>query len=170
MKTIKIILGIVSALVIMFLLTGVVITEVTYTAEIEIDKSINEVLENVANVDLMKNWLPDIKSIDPIEEKSGMVGSTYTVIAINNGQEMKMIQKITAYIPNQKITYKFDSDQMIKTDDFNFIANGNKTKIVQNCSINSKSYMTACLFPYFKGTFKELSLGYMNQLKITLEK
>ena len=40
MKTIKIILGIVSALVIMFLLTGMVITEVAYTAEIEIDKTI----------------------------------------------------------------------------------------------------------------------------------
>ncbi|WP_275316113.1 SRPBCC family protein [Tenacibaculum bernardetii] len=170
MKTIKIILGIVSALVIMFLLTGVVITEVTYTAEIEIDKPISEVFENVANVDLMKNWLPDIKSIEVIEEEPGMVGSTYTITAINNGQEIKMIQKITAYIPNQKITYQFDSAQMIKTDDFNFIANGNKTKLVQNCSVNSKSYMTACLFPYFKGTFKELSLGYMNQLKTTLEK
>lgn len=170
MKTIKIILGIVSALVVIFLLTGVVITEVTYTAEIEIDKPINEVFENVANVDLMKKWLPDIKSIEAIEEKPGIIGSTYTVIAINNGQEMKMVQKITAYIPNQKITYQFDSAQMIKTDDFNFIANGNKTKIVQNCSVNSKSYMTACLFPYFKGTFKELSLGYMNQLKTTLEK
>ena len=170
MKTIKIILGIVSALVIVFLLTGVVITEVTYTAEIEIDKPINEVFENVANVDLMKNWLPDIKSVEAIEEKPEIVGSSYTVIAINNGQEIKMIQKIMAYIPNQKITYQFDSAQMIKTDDFNFIANGNKTKLVQNCSVNSKSYMTACLFPYFKGTFKELSLGYMNQLKTTLEK
>lgn len=170
MKTIKIILGIVSALVIMFLLTGVVITEVTYTAEIEIDKPISEVFENVANVDLMKNWLPDIKSIQVIEKKPGIIGSTYTITAINNGQEIKMIQKITAYIPNQKITYQFDSAQMIKTDDFNFIANGNKTKLVQNCSVNSKSYMTACLFPYFKGTFKELSLGYMNQLKTMLEK
>ena len=118
----------------------------------------------------MKKWLPGIKSIEPIEEKSGMVGSTYTVIAENNGQEMKMIQKITAFIPNEKITYKFDSDQMIKTDDFNFIANGNKTKLVQNCSVNSKSYIAACLFPYFKGTFKDLSLSYMKQLKTEVEK
>jgi uncharacterized protein YndB with AHSA1/START domain len=170
MKTIKIILGIVSVLVLIFLLTGLFVTEVKYTAEIEIDKPVNEVFQNFTDVDLMKKWLPGIKSIEPIEEKSGMVGSTYTVIAENNGQEMKMIQKITAFIPNEKITYKFDSDQMIKTDDFNFIANGNKTKLVQNCSVNSKSYIAACLFPYFKGTFKDLSLSYMKQLKTEVEK
>ena len=168
MKAVKIVLGIVTALVLVFLLTGVIVTEVKYTAEIEINKPINEVFKNFENVDFMKKWLPEVKSIEPIEEKVGVVGSTYTMTVINQGQEMKMVEKITAYIPNEKMTFQFDSDQMTKIDDYNFIANGNKTKMIQNCSVNSKSYITACLFPYFKGTFKNLS--YMKRFKEEVEK
>ncbi|WBX75248.1 SRPBCC family protein [Tenacibaculum ovolyticum] len=170
MKAVKIVLGIVTALVLVFLLTGVIVTEVKYTAEIEINKPINEVFKNFENVDFMKKWLPEVKSIEPIEEKVGVVGSTYTMTVINQGQEMKMVEKITAYIPNEKMTFQFDSDQMTKIDDYNFIANGNKTKMIQNCSVNSKSYITACLFPYFKGTFKNLSLSYMKRFKEEVEK
>lgn len=170
MKAVKIVLGIVTALVLVFLLTGVIVTEVKYTAEIEINKPINEVFKNIENVDFMKKWLPEVKSIEPIEEKVGVVGSTYTMTVINQGQEMKMVEKITAYIPNEKMTFQFDSDQMTKIDDYNFIANGNKTKMIQNCSVNSKSYITACLFPYFKGTFKNLSLSYMKRFKEEVEK
>jgi uncharacterized protein YndB with AHSA1/START domain len=170
MKAVKIVLGIVTALVLVFLLTGVIVTEVKYTAEIEINKPINEVFKNLENVDFMKKWLPEVKSIEPIEEKVGVVGSTYTMTVINQGQEMKMVEKITAYIPNEKMTFQFDSDQMTKIDDYNFIANGNKTKMIQNCSVNSKSYITACLFPYFKGTFKNLSLSYMKRFKEEVEK
>ncbi|WP_237275299.1 SRPBCC family protein [Tenacibaculum ovolyticum] len=170
MKAVKIVLGIVTALVLVFLLTGVIVTEVKYTAEIEINKPINEVFKNFENVDFMKKWLPEVKSIEPIEEKVGVVGSTYAMTVINQGQEMKMVEKITAYIPNEKMTFQFDSDQMTKIDDYNFIANGNKTKMIQNCSVNSKSYITACLFPYFKGTFKNLSLSYMKRFKEEVEK
>ncbi|MDO6812139.1 SRPBCC family protein [Tenacibaculum soleae] len=170
MKTVKIVLGIVTALVVVFLLTGIVVTEVKYTVEIEVDKPIEEVFKKFEDTDLMKQWLPDVKSIEILEEKPGKVGSTYTMVVENNGQEIKMIEKITAYIPNKKITFQFHSDQMVKTDDYNFIANGNTTKIVQNCGVNSKSYMSACMFPYFKGTFKSLSLNYMNQFKKIAEK
>lgn len=170
MKAVKIVLGIVTAFVLVFLLTGIIVTEVKYTAEIEINKPINEVFKNFENVDFMKKWLPEVKSIEPIEEKKGVVGSTYAMTVINQGQEMKMVEKITAYIPNKKMTFQFDSDQMTKIDDYNFIANGNKTKMIQNCSVNSKSYMTACLFPYFKGTFKNLSLSYMKRFKEEVEK
>ncbi|PKH51362.1 1,4-dihydroxy-2-naphthoate prenyltransferase [Tenacibaculum sp. Bg11-29] len=170
MKAVKIVLGIVTAFVLVFLLTGIIVTEVKYTAEIEINKPINEVFKNFENVDFMKKWLPEVKSIEPIEEKKGVLGSTYAMTVINQGQEMKMVEKITAYIPNEKMTFQFDSDQMTKIDDYNFIANGNKTKMIQNCSVNSKSYMTACLFPYFKGTFKNLSLSYMKRFKEEVEK
>lgn len=170
MKAVKIILGIVTALVLAFFLTGIIVTEVKYSTEVEIDKPIDEIFKNFTNIELLKKWLPAVKSIEPIEEKKGVVGSTYIIIVENNGQEIKMIEKIIAYQANERIVFQFDSDQMIKTDDYNFIRNGNTTKIVQNCSVNSKSYMTACLYPYFKGVFKELSLSYMNRLKKEVEK
>ncbi|MBE7629635.1 SRPBCC family protein [Tenacibaculum piscium] len=170
MKSVKIILGIVTAFVLVFFITGIVVTEVKYSTEIEINKPVTEVFENFTNPDLMKKWLPDIKSIEPIMQKKAVVGSTYTMIIENNGQEVTMIQKITEYVPNQKITFEYHSNEMLKKEAYNFNANGAKTTIIQNSSVNSKSYMTACLYPYFKGTFKALNRKYLQQLKELAEK
>ncbi|MCG8804701.1 SRPBCC family protein [Tenacibaculum finnmarkense] len=170
MKSIKIILGIVTALVLVFFLTGIIITQVEYSTEIEVNKPVATVFENFKNVDQLKKWLPDVKSIEPKQEKPGVLGSTYNVIVENNGQEVKMVQRISDYIENEKITFEFHSNQMVKTTEYNFIANGNTTKIVQNSSVNSKSYMTACLYPYFKGTFKKISLLSLKKCKEYVEK
>ena len=170
MKSVKIILGIVTTLVLVFFLTGIIITEVKYTAEIEINKPIATVFKNFKNVDQLKKWLPDVKSIEPKQEKPNILGSTYNLVVENNGQEIKMIQRISEYVENEKITFQFHSDQMIKTTEYNFTVNGNATKIVQNSSVNSKSYMTACLYPYFKGTFKKISLQSLKKCKEYSEK
>ncbi len=170
MKAVKIVLGIVTALIVIFLLTGLIVTDVKYSAEVEINKPIEKVFKDFQDVELMKKWLPEIKSIDPIEVKDGVVGSTYKMVVTNQGQEIEMIEKITDYISNKKMTFQFDSDQMIKIDDYNFIANGNKTKVIQNCSVNSKSYLMGCLLPFFKGSLKDLSLSYMNRFKTEVEK
>ena len=170
MKAIKIILGIVTVLVILFFSTGLIVKETSYQVKVEINKPISEVFIAFNDQEKMSEWLPEIKAVEPINIKPGIVGSEYKMTVDNNGQLVVMKEKVLAYIPNKKVTLFFNAEDMLKTDDYNFIANGNKTILVQNCSVNSKSYMTARLFPYFKGTFKELSLGYMNQLKTTLEK
>ncbi len=170
MKAVKIVLGIVTALIVVFLLTGIIITDVKYTAEVEIDKPIEKVFEDFQDIELMKKWLPEVKSIEPIEVKEGVIGSTYKMTATNQGQNIVMIEKITDYILNKKMTFQFDSDQMIKIDDYNFIKEGSKTKMVQNCTVNSKSYLMGCLLPFFKGSLKDLSLSYMNRFKTEVEK
>jgi LPS O-antigen subunit length determinant protein (WzzB/FepE family) len=45
MKTIKIILGIITAIVVIFLATGLFVKETNYTANVSIDKPIEEVLK-----------------------------------------------------------------------------------------------------------------------------
>ena len=68
-----------------------------------------------------------------------------------------------------KITFQFNFDEMIRTDDFNFSANGSKTIMIQNCSVNSKAYLTACVFPYYKWKFTSASQEYMDRFKKLIE-
>ena len=170
MKVVKIVLGIIVALTLVFLATGIVVKEVKYTVEVDVNKPINEVFALFENPNTLKDWMPGIKSITTINEVAGKVGSKYKMVVENNGQEMTMTEKIINYTPNLKITFEFDSNQMLKTDDFNFITYGNSTKIVQNCTVEAKGYLMGCMFPYFKGTLKDLSLGYMNDFKKLAEK
>lgn len=170
MKVIKVILGIIIALSLVFFATGLIVKETKYTAKVTINKPVNEVFALFENTDKMKEWLPEVKSIEPIEEKQGKVGSTYTMTVENQGQTITMKEKIMAYVPNEKLTFQFDSDDMIKVDDYNFIAEGEKTKVIQNCTVEAKSYIMGCMFPWFKSKLKDISLDYMNRFKDMVEK
>lgn len=170
MKAIKIILGIIITLTLVFFGTGLIVKETKYTAEVEINKPIDEVFKLFDNRETLKKWMPEVKEIEPINETPQKLGSTYKVIIENQGQEMQMQEKIRAYVPNEKITLQYNSPDMIKIDDFNFVTEGNKTKLVQHSSVRANSFMLGCTFPWFKGRFKKLSQEYMNRFKELAEK
>lgn len=170
MKTIKIILGIIIALTLVFFGTGLIVKETKYTAEVEVNKPVKEVFALFENKEALQKWMPEIKSIEPINETPQKLGSTYKIIVENQGQQLEMQEKIRAYVPNEKLTFQFNSPDMVKIDDYNFIANGNTTKVVQHSSVRANSFMLACTFPWFKGNFKKMSQDYMNRFKEMAEK
>ena len=170
MKTIKIILGIITAITLVFFATGLFVKETNYTAEVSVNKPIEEVFVTFNKQENLKNWIPEIKSFEVINETIGKTGSTYKMVVENQGQEIAMTEKVLAYVPNEKVTIFFDAENMLKTDDYVFTSNGNKTTITLNSSCKSDSYIMACLFPYFKGTFKKQDQGYLNNFKEFVEK
>ena len=80
----------------------------------------------------MKNWLPELIAIEPINIKPGIVGSEYKMTVENNGQTVIMTEKVMAYIPNKKVTLYFDAEDMLKTDDYNFSEENGVTLIVKD--------------------------------------
>ncbi|WP_347174775.1 SRPBCC family protein [Polaribacter uvawellassae] len=170
MKGVKIILGIITALVIVFFSTGLIIKETTYQVKVEIDKPLDTVFSVFNNQELMTEWLKDVKSITPINVKPGIVGSEYKMVVENQGKEMEMNEKVMAFIPNKKVTLFFDADDMLKTDDYNFSFSEGKTTIVKDVICKSESYLMSCLFPYFKGTFTDIDQKYLEDFKIYIEK
>ncbi|WP_369049462.1 SRPBCC family protein [Tenacibaculum sp. UWU-22] len=170
MKIIKNILVVIVILSLIFFATGLVVKETQYTTEITINSSINKVFDTFEDTNKTGQWQPEIKLIEPIQENTEKVGSTYKIVVENKEQKIEMIKKIMAYIPNKKITFQFDSNQMIKIDDYNFVAVGNTTKITQHSIIRPKNYIMSCIFPYFKSKLKKVSYGYLKQLKEVVEK
>jgi len=170
MKAIKIILGIVTVLMVIFFSTGLLVKETTYQVSIEINKPISEVFTAFNDQEQMKIWLPEVKSIEPINVNPGIVGSTYKMTVDNNGQTIVMTEKVMAYVPNKKVTLFFDADDMLKTDDYNFSEVNGGTLIVKEVVCKSDSYIMSCMFPYFKGTFSEIDQKYLNDFKAYIEK
>ena len=170
MKTIKIILGIITALTLIFFATALIIKETNYTTQVSVNKPLGEVFETFTNPKKIKNWIPEIKSFEVINENLGKTGSAYKIVVENQGQEIAMTEKVMAYVPNEKVTLFFDAENMLKTDDYAFTENDGKTTIILNSSCKSDSYIMACLFPYFKGTFQEQDQSYLNNFKEFMEK
>jgi uncharacterized membrane protein len=170
MKTIKVILIIISFLVLAFLVTGVVIKETRYTAKVSIEKPVEIVFNNFTKIDSVKNWIPDIKSVKAVNKNAEIIGSVYKVVVLNQGQEIAMTEKILAYVSNEKVTLFFDAENMLKKDDYLFTEENGVTTITLNASCQSESFLMACMFPYFKSTFQAQDQSYLNNFKTFLEK
>lgn len=169
MKTIKVILIIISTLVVAFLATGLLVQQTNYSATVSIDKPIDAVFSNFMQIDSVKNWIPDIKSVKPVHINPGITGSVYDVVVLNQGQEIVMTEKIMAYVLNEKVTFFYDAENMLKKDDYLFSEENGITTITLNAACQSESFIMACMFPYFRGTFQAQDQSYLNNFKTFLE-
>lgn len=169
MKTIKVILIIISTLVVAFLATGLLVQQTNYSATVSIDKPIDEVFSNFMQIDSVKNWIPDIKSVKPVNINPGITGSVYDVVVLNQGQEIAMTEKIMAYVLNEKVTLFYDAENMLKKDDYLFSEENGITTITLNAACQSESFIMACMFPYFRSTFQAQDQSYLNNFKTFLE-
>ena len=169
MKTIKVILIIISTLVVAFLATGLLVQQTNYSATVSINKSVDEVFNDFMQIDSVKNWIPDIKSVKPVNINPGITGSVYDVVVLNQGQEIAMTEKIMAYVLNEKVTLFYDAENMLKKDDYLFSEENGITTITLNAACQSESFIMACMFPYFRGTFQAQDQSYLNNFKKFLE-
>ena len=170
MKAIKIILSVISILVVAFLITGLVVKETTYKTQVVINKPVEEVFKLFTTIDSVQNWVTDIKSIEVINQNPNIIGSTYKMKVDNRGDEVTMTQKVLAYVPNEKVTYYYDAENMIKTDSYSFLVVNNATTITKSSACSSNSYIMACVFPYFKATLREIDQQYLDNFKVFSEK
>ena len=169
MKTIKIILGIISGLTLIFFTTGLFVKETNYTTIVEVNKPLENVFKTFNQVEDIKNWIPEVKTVNVITKSLGKTGSIYKIVIDTNDQEITMTQKIVAYVPNEKVTVFYDAENMLKTNDYIFEEKNGVSKITLKSTCRSDSYIMACMFPYFKGTFKEQDQSYLNNFKLYIE-
>ena len=170
MKKIKIILAIISLFIGVFILTGLFIKETNYTTQISINRSVDSVFETFTNMSNRKNWIPELNSYEVIKENPGKIGSMYELTINNKGQEISSTEKVMAYVKNKKFTIFYSAQNMQKRDDYVFKQIDGVTEIILYSSCQSDSYIMACVFPYFKGTFQAQDQMYLNNFKEFIEK
>lgn len=171
MKTIKIILGIIIALTLVFFATGLIFKETKYTTEVNINKPISEVFTLFNDSSKTKEWIPELESIEEVDIKPGKIGSIYKMVIKNSkGEIINLQERVMAYVPNEKVTLFFNADNMLKKDDYSFSFKDGVTTIRNNSICRSNSYILGCVFPYFKSTFKKQDQGYLDNFKRVAEK
>lgn len=170
MRAVKIIVGLILVLSLAFFGTGLVIKENNYSVEVNINKPLPETFKIFCNQKLMTQWVPEVTKVEIIQENPGRIGSEYRITMDNNGEIVTMKEKVLAFVENQKITQFFDQEGVLKTNDFTFQSEGNQTKIVLNATYEGETYILNCVFPYFKGTFKNLDQTQLENFKAFAEK
>lgn len=169
-KIVKIIVKLSAVLLLVFLATGLLVKETSYQVEIQIKKPLAEVF-NVFNDPLKwQDWMPELRSIETIDEKPGIVGSVYKMLLENEGKMIEATKKVLAYVPRKKATFYIRIDEMLKIDDCNFSTRDRVTIITKSVVCKSDSYLLQCLLPYFKRTFISEDQKYLDNFKAYIEK
>jgi len=168
-KIFKILLGILAILLLVFFATGLIVKETSYDISTTINRPVEEVFIAFNDHTKIKEWIPSIKSFEAIDEKEGMVGSTYKMIVDDNGKEFEMKETITEFVPNKKMVLEFDAQGMFKIDAITFSADGNKTIITNQSTCKGTNYLLKCTFPYFKSIFKSTDQKYLDNFKSFVE-
>lgn len=169
-KIVKILFKLSTVLLLVFLATGLLIKETSYQVEIQINKPLVEVFNLFNDSSKLQNWMPELKSIEAIDAKPGIVGSTYKMLLENDGEMIAATKKIVAYVPEEKATFYIRIDEMLKINDCNFSIHDRVTIITKRVVCKSDSYLLQCLLPYFKRTFVSADQKYLDNFKAYIEK
>lgn len=171
MKAVKVILGIIIFISLVFFSTGLVVKENKYSLSVEVDKPLSEAFTAFNDLSKIQKWIPEIKKIDTIQFNTGISGSKFEMVVNNQGKEITMQEKVLVFVANEKVTLYFDAEGMLKTDEYLFKEENGKTQITLNASfVSEDSYLLSCVFPYFKGTVKGIDEQYLNNFKTYIEK
>ncbi|GGH00606.1 hypothetical protein GCM10011416_19030 [Polaribacter pacificus] len=170
MKFLKGFLRLLLLLLIVFLSTGLLVKETSYQVNTSIDRPLQEVFTHFYAKKTHKEWQPNLQSIKALDIKEGVVGSLYELNMVKTTDTIRFIEKTIAYIPNKKLIFTLHSDQLFKTDDYEFQELGSTTVITKNVVYKSEDYLMQCLFPYLKNKFITLDKNYLDNFKSYIEK
>lgn len=168
-KVLKIVLGIVWLLLTVFLLAGLIFPQVKYQAKTSVNLPLDKTFTLFNDITQIQKWIPEIKSISPIEETPNQIGSRYKIVMDNQGTETEMIEKVIDYQTNKGLTLEFDAGSMIKTDQYSFTEQDGKTIITHDATAKGNSYLNRCFFAFLKGAFKKIDQKYLDNFKAFAE-
>ena len=140
-----------------------------YTCEIEINKSVEKVIELFDNPDNMCKWMKGLVSFERISGTPGQVGAKSRLIFKMGKREMEMIETITV----RNLPKEFSGTYELKGV-FNSVKNyfipisENKTNYIteQEFQFTGSMKIISWLMP---GMFKKQSMVYLNAFKSFVE-
>lgn len=173
MKIVKILLFIIIALILLFLLIGLVKPSISYGHEITVDKSVEESWAVILDETKYPLWLEGYKSIELIEGEKGAIGSKYKVI-VNPGEgqpDFEMIETIVDFKANEFVNLHFDSE-MMDFDQITYIAQmDGKTTVKTESTVLAKGIVMRSMFALMEmmtGSFTTQETKNIEALKVVI--
>ncbi|MCG8605812.1 SRPBCC family protein [bacterium] len=170
MKILKWLLGILAALAVVFFLIGVFVPSFSYETQIVVDRPVEHAFAVFTDESKMGDWMTGFKSIETISGNPNEVGSQYRVIIEENGEEMEMIETVTAFEKNKLFAFKLLNDLMYVDAEIKFSEEMGKTKITSSNQVEGRNILWKSMLPLFKSSLESRSQQVYENLKQLIEK
>ena len=169
MKYLKYILGLITVLVIGFLLMGIIKPKLSYDCEIMVEKLAAESWAVVQDEEKMSEWLPGFQKIEHISGTPGSVGAVSNVYFDNDGQQMSIRETITEIVPDESISMTFEDDFMNMDYKMSLISINGKTRINSTTTAVGNGMISKSIMALIGGSIKAQEEANLINLKKTIE-
>lgn len=170
MRILKFILKAFAVIIVLFCLSGLLFSEISYTTSQRINLPVYETFALFNESSKKKDWMEGLQSFKTIEEKPGMVGSRYQIVIDAQDTFTKMEEVVTAYKKNEKISLTIESAEIIKKDNYTFQSIDNQTFIQNKSTTAGKTYFLKCLYASFYFFIKRTDQETLDSFKAYAEK
>ena len=141
-----------------------------YTAEIEINKPVEKVVELFDNPSNLKKWMEGLESFEPISGSPGQVGAKSRLKFKMGKREIEMIETVTVRNLPHEFSGTYEAKGVFNTVKNKFVAlPGNRTKYVSEQEFHFKGFMKI-IGKLMPGAFKKQSMKYLSAFKTFAEK
>ncbi len=169
MRIIKYALGIIAVLAIAFLLIGVFVPTFTYESRVEINAPVEHTFAIFNDESRMGEWLNGFKSIETLSGGPNQVGSKFRLTFVQRGEEMVMLEELTAFKENEQCRFTIDNDVLVSEVDVRFTDNGESTGLAARTTVTGKGAIWKSLLPLFKSMMLEETQSNYGRLKGIVE-
>lgn len=170
MRILKFLFKLFLVLVGLFLLSGLVFPEISYTTSQQVNLPVEKTFDLFNDGDKMKEWMTSLKEFTTVEKKPGVVGSKYRLVVDTQGSIVEMKELVTAFKKNEKVSLSIQSIEMIKKDNYTFRSVGNQTIIKNESTTAGKTYFLKCLYASFYLLIKREDQAILDSFKTYAEK
>ncbi|WP_299557475.1 SRPBCC family protein [Seonamhaeicola sp.] len=169
MKYLKYIFAIIAILIIGFFLIGLIKPKVSYACEIMVEKPVVESWAVIQDEENLPEWLEGFQKIEPVSGSPGTVGAVSDVYFVADGQEMTIRETITAIVPNESISMRYESDFMNMDYKLVMTSINGKTKISSSTNAVGNGIFSKSIMALVGNSIKAQEETNLSNLKKTIE-
>jgi uncharacterized protein YndB with AHSA1/START domain len=166
----KIVIGLMLLVLILFISSSLLAAKATYTNEITVNKPIALVFEKLTDSNFIPKWNPIAKSVTVEKGTASKVGSVFLIKANQMNKGFQVKQTIKAYTPNTDFTDELDVENMISTNVYHLESVNGATKITKTTTLVGKDHFIRWVTKIYKSKFKTAEQKTLASFKKALEK
>ena len=118
----------------------------------------------------MGDWLTGFESMETISGNPGEVGSKYRMIFVENGDEMVIMEEVTAFQENELFAFTLGMPNPLISDvEVKFTGDESKTEITATIHVEGKNLLWKSTLRLMKSMIANRGQGQYNKLKEIIE-
>ncbi len=161
---------ILGACIVSFLLIAWFMPRLDYKLSFTIHKPIDQVFVAFLDIDLMKDYMANLKSIEMLHGKPGEVGTKFRLTFEENGDHVFVEEEIIAVEPNKYLKFSMDNKVLEGFGEFKLAAKDSTTSVTYINNVRGKNIFWKSILALARSTIIERTQNDFDRFKAIIEK